>query len=93
VNGRAVLSIDPELLARFAVDGKAPKSVIVVSVTEAFIQCARALVRSDLWNPANRIDRSTLPSMGTVLAAHTGGAVDAATYDCEAVDLIPKTLY
>jgi PPOX class probable FMN-dependent enzyme len=93
VNGRAGLSVDPELLARFAVDGKAPKSVIVVSVTEAFIQCARALVRSDLWNPARQIDRSALPSMGTILAAHTGGAVDAAAYDCEAVDLIPKTLY
>jgi PPOX class probable FMN-dependent enzyme len=93
VNGRAHLSVDPALLERFVVDGKAPRSVIVVTVTEAFIQCARALVRSDLWNPEKRIDRSDLPSMGTILAAHTGGAVEAAAYDCEAIDLIPKTLY
>jgi PPOX class probable FMN-dependent enzyme len=93
VNGRARLSVDPELLARFVVDGKAPKCVIVVSVVEAFIQCARALVRSDLWNPARQIDRAVLPSMGTILAAHTGGAVDPATYDRESCDIIPKTLY
>jgi PPOX class probable FMN-dependent enzyme len=93
VNGHAHLSIEPELLARFAVDGKEPRSVIVVTVTEAFIQCARALVRSDLWNPAKLIDRSSLPSMGTILAAHTKGFVEAAAYDCEAPEIIPKTLY
>jgi PPOX class probable FMN-dependent enzyme len=93
VNGRAHLSTDPELLARFAVDGKSPRSVIVVELVEAFMQCARALVRSDLWNPEKRIARTELPSMGTILEAHTKGAFDGATYDCDAIDLIPKTLY
>jgi uncharacterized protein len=93
INGNAYLSLDRELLERFAIDGKAPRSVIVVSVVEAFIQCARALVRSDLWNPEKLIDRATLPSMGTILAAHTRGYVDAAAYDCEAPEIIPKTLY
>jgi len=93
VNGNAHLSVDPELLERYAIDGKTPRSVIVVSVAEVFIQCARALVRSDLWNPEKLIDRASLPSMGTILAAHTRGYVDAAAYDCEAPEIIPKTLY
>lgn len=93
VNGRARISVDPALLARFAMDGKAPKTVLVITVQEAFIQCARALVRSDLWNPERHVRRAELPSLGTVLAAHTGGLVDAATYDAEAVATMPKTLY
>lgn len=93
VNGEAHLSVEPDLLTRFAVEGKLPKSVIVVGVKEAFIQCARALVRSDLWNPAKLVERSSLPSMGTMLAAHTGGVVDACAYDTEAPTVIPKTLY
>ena len=93
VNGRAHLSIYPELLQSFAVDEKQPKCVIVVTLVEAFIQCARALVRSDLWNPEARINRSELPSMGAILESHTCGVVDGATYDAEAPALIPKTLY
>jgi uncharacterized protein len=93
VNGRARISTDPALLARFAVDGKAPKTVLVITVQEAFIQCARALVRSDLWNPARHVRRDELPSIGTILAAHTGGKVDAAAYDAEAAITMPKTLY
>jgi PPOX class probable FMN-dependent enzyme len=93
VNGRARISADPALLARFAMDGKAPKTVLVITVQEAFIQCARALVRSDLWNPARHVRRDELPSLGTILAAHTGGKVDAAAYDAEAAVTMPKTLY
>ena len=93
VNGRARISVDPALLARFAVDGKAPKTVLVITVQEAFIQCARALVRSDLWNPARHVRRDELPSIGTILAAHTGGKMDAAAYDAEAAVTMPKTLY
>lgn len=93
VNGRAQISTDPALLARFAVDGKAPKTVLVITVQEAFIQCARALVRSDLWNPARHVRRDELPSIGTILAAHTGGKVDAAAYDAEAAATVGRTLY
>jgi PPOX class probable FMN-dependent enzyme len=93
VNGQAQISVDPALLARFAVDGKAPKTVLVVTVREAFVQCARALVRSDLWNPARHVRRADLPSLGTILAAHTGGKVDAAEYDAEARVRMPRTLY
>lgn len=93
VNGRAHLSIYPELLQSFAVEEKQPKCVIVVTLVEAFIQCARALVRSDLWNPEKLIKRSSVPSMGTFMETHTGGMVNGAAYDAEASTLVPKTLY
>ena len=93
VNGDAHVSVDPALLRRFAVDGKMPRSVIVIGVREAFLQCARALLRSDLWNPAKHVSRSALPSTGTVLAAHTRGNVDADAYDCNLKETLATTLY
>ena len=83
VNGRAVLSIDPELLASFAVDGKPPRSVMVMTIETVFFQCARAVVRSALWDPAARIDPASLPTPGQMLAALSGGAVGGKAYDDE----------
>lgn len=93
VNGRARISRGPELRARFAVGEKAPRTVLVVRVAEAFLQCSKALVRSELWNPARHVARSTLPSIGTVLAAHTSGRVDREEYDREAEARVRETLY
>ena len=93
VNGDAVLSQDPALTARFAVQGKAPRTVIVVTVKEAYIQCSRALVRADLWNPRKFAAPGALPSMGTVMAKHTCGFVDADAFDEEAKARVPLTLY
>ena len=56
VNGRAQVSADADLLASFRMDGKAPRTVIVMTVEEIYFQCARAIVRSDLWNPDKRVD-------------------------------------
>jgi len=81
VNGRARLSIDPELLASFAVDGKAPRSVMVMTVDAIYFQCARALVRSELWNPARHIDPKSLPSAGQILAALSQNRVGGEEYD------------
>jgi hypothetical protein len=75
------------------VEGRPPKTVVVVTVREAFMQCGRALLRSGLWDPAGHVRREALPSMGTVLAAHTGGRVDAVAYDADSATRIPKTLY
>jgi hypothetical protein len=80
-NGRAHLSIDLDLLESFAVDGKPPRSVIVMQIDELYFQCARAIVRSDLWNPARHIDLSTLPTPGEILANMTAGAVGGQSYD------------
>jgi PPOX class probable FMN-dependent enzyme len=92
VNGRATISIEPGLLERCAVGGTPPRSVIVVMVEEAFMQCARALLRSDLWNSACVARREDVPSGGTMLAAHTGGLVDAAEYDAAAKQLQRESL-
>jgi PPOX class probable FMN-dependent enzyme len=93
VNGRAAISTDPELLESFKVDGKVPRCVIVVTVERAYFQCAKAIVRSKLWDPATRIERAKLPSTGAMVAALTKGKVDAETYDREAPARIKAQLY
>lgn len=93
VNGEAVISRDPVLTDQFVMQGQAPRTVIVVKVKEAYIQCSRAFVRSDLWNPAKHAAPGTLPSMGTVMAQHTCGFVDAKAFDEEAKVRVPATLY
>ena len=81
VNGRAQLSIEPDLLASFAVDGKAPRSVMVMTVDAVYFQCARALVRSELWNPDRHVDPKSLPSAGQILAALSANRVGGDDYD------------
>lgn len=93
VNGHAVLSRDPALTSQFIVQGNPPRTVIVVKVKEAYIHCSRALVRADLWNPAKFALPGAVPSMGTMLAKHTCGFVDASTFDEEAKVRVPQTLY
>lgn len=93
VNGRAKLSVGPDSLQQFVVKGKAPRSVIVVTVEEAFVQCARAPLRSKLWDPERFVEKSELPSMGTMLAAHTKGGIEAEKYDAFDREVLPKKLY
>ena len=81
VNGRAHLSIDPELLESFAVEDKAPRSVIVLEIDELYFQCARAILRSELWNPAHHVDPTTLPTPGQILASMTNNQVGGESYD------------
>jgi hypothetical protein len=81
VMGRAALSIDPDLLAGFAVNGKPPCCVIVVAVEHVFYQCTKAIVRSKLWDPARHMDRKNLPTTGTILAAQTGGRLGGEAHD------------
>jgi uncharacterized protein len=67
VNGRARITDDPALLEPCAVEGRVPKIGILISIEEAYTQCAKALIRSDLWNPDKHIQRSELPSSGEIL--------------------------
>lgn len=83
VNGRARLSIAPDLLESFAIEEKAPRSVTVIEVDAVYFQCARALVRSELWNPERHVDPKSLPSAGQILAALSNDRVGGATYDRE----------
>jgi len=83
VNGRGVVVDDPELLAASAVDGKPPLLGILIAVEEAYTQCSKALIRSDLWNPERHVDRSELPSGGAILRAVSDPKLDADEYDRE----------
>jgi PPOX class probable FMN-dependent enzyme len=81
VNGEAAIIDDPELLAASAVEGKVPRLGIRVEIREAYTQCAKALIRSDLWNPERHIDRSELPSSGQIFRALNDPGFDADQYD------------
>lgn len=93
VNGRAAISIDPELMQRFAVNGKLPKSVLVVHVETCFFHCSKAVVRSKLWDEASKIDRKSLPSTGTIIAEVSKGKMGGEEYDRAAPERIQKMLY
>ena len=93
VNGRAAISIDPVLIARFTLAGKAPRSVLVIHVESVFFQCSRAVVRADLWNPARQVRRDSLPSTGTILSALSGARVGGEAYDRELPERVKATLY
>jgi PPOX class probable FMN-dependent enzyme len=92
VNGRAEISIDSALLARFPEQGKLPRSVVVVHVERVYFQCPKALVRSDLWNPAKHVERRTLPSSGTILADLKRG-FDGPAWDAAYPERLKATIY
>lgn len=81
VNGHAHVAADPALLASFMVDGKAPRTVVVMTVEEIYFQCARAIVRSALWNPDSRVDPASLPTPGQILAEMSDNRVGGVDYD------------
>jgi PPOX class probable FMN-dependent enzyme len=93
VNGRAAISTDPELCASFAVNDKMPRAVLIVSVERIYYQCAKAIVRSKLWDPSRQIERKSLPSSGTILAELTGGKLGGEAHDREAPERLKATLY
>lgn len=92
INGTAVVSIDLALTGSFEVDGKNPRSVIVVTIGEVYFQCARALMRSQIWNPERFIDPVTLPTPGMLLKAAKAD-FDRDTYDREWPERAAKTMW
>lgn len=93
VNGRARVSVHPELLKSHAADSKLPRTVIVVSVEEVYFQCARAFVRSDLWNSSNYMDTGSLPSPGEILEKLSHKNIDGEAYEGEWPDRARTTLW
>ena len=73
INGTARITDDARLLGACAVNGRAPKVGLVIAVEEAFLHCAKALVRSRLWDASRHIDRASLPSYADMLLGHVGG--------------------
>jgi len=73
VNGRAHITADVAVLEPLAVNGKVPRSGILVAAEEIYFHCGKALIRSDLWNPKKHLRRSEFPSLGRILADQIGG--------------------
>ena len=93
INGSARITVDPALLASFAVDRKPPRCVIVVDIATVYFQCSRALVRSRLWDAAAHMRRNALPSTGRLIADIGKQGFDGATYDREQPAHVAATLY
>jgi uncharacterized protein len=97
VNGRGRISNEAALLDSFAVDGKLPRTVLLIDVDAVYFHCSKALVRSQLWDPARHVERSRLPSTGAILqriiATNDGEPFDAAAYDRELPERVRATLY
>jgi PPOX class probable FMN-dependent enzyme len=93
INGRARISTDPELTASFAMNGKVPKCVLVVTVERAYFQCTKAIIRSKLWDPKSVVDRKTLPTPGSILAELTDGKMGGPKHDEAAPARIKETIY
>ena len=79
VNGRAQLTTDAPLLQSFAIENQLPRTVMIVHVNAAYFQCARAIIRSKLWETAE--ERRDLPSPGQILAHLSQQRVGGEEYD------------
>lgn len=79
VNGVAEIRDDPELRARVSLNGKEPKAVLQITVHEAYLHCAKAFMRSRLWDPDAQVERSALPTLGQMLKDQIGSSGPAET--------------
>jgi PPOX class probable FMN-dependent enzyme len=82
LNGHAVVSVEESLLASFEMEGKHPRSVVVITIDEVYFQCARAVMRAELWKAETFVDPASLPTPGMLLKAAKGD-FDQETYDRE----------
>ncbi|MGB9140941.1 MAG: pyridoxamine 5'-phosphate oxidase family protein [Aestuariivirga sp.] len=92
-NGRAQLSTDPDICASFAIQGKNPKCVIVITVDRAYTQCQKAIVRSKLWDPLLHVAKSELPTVGEMMERLSPGEFDGKAYDAEYPERMKRTIY
>lgn len=92
VNGRATIVTDAARLAPMAVQGKAPASALEIAVREVYFHCGKALIRSDLWNPAKHVPRQSFPSLGRIIADQIAG-LDAEAADANLEESYKTRLY
>ena len=93
VNGTAKLSTDLELRESFAIDGKLPTTVIIVTTTAVYTQCPKALIRSHLWDSSRHREASELPSVGDIMELITAGAFDGKAHDAAYPERVRQTIY
>jgi PPOX class probable FMN-dependent enzyme len=93
INGRAAISVEPNLCASFEMNGKLPRSVIVVTAERVYFQCQKALARSRLWKPETQVERSELPTAGDILKSLSHGEFGGADYDRNYPEHMKKTIY
>ena len=93
IMGRATISTDPELCASFTMQGKVPRSVLVIAVEKVFFQCAKAIVRSKLWDRATQVARASLPTPGRILAEITDGKMGGEEHDRAYPERLKATIY
>ena len=92
INGTAVISVDPTLCASFAIKGKDPRSVLIVTAESVYFQCSKALARSKLWDVNAQIPRSDLPSTGKILQ-NLSKEFDGDAYDKGYPARLKETIY
>lgn len=93
ISGRAHITTDAALCASFTVDGRPARSVTVIDVDTVYFQCARAIVRSELWNPERHVDPKSLPTPGKILEITSRRNIDGETYDKEWLERAKKTMW
>ena len=74
-------------------EGKLPRSVLVIHVEAVYFQCSRAILRSGLWNPEGHVDRSALPSAGAILDDLSNAEIDGRKYDIDLPERLKTTMY
>jgi hypothetical protein len=92
INGRAAITTDAALCESFAMEGKPPRSVIVIKVDRVYPQCQKALVRSGLWSPERQLPRTALPSVGEMMA-RLKPDFDGKAYDAAYPERLRQTIY
>lgn len=93
VNGRARIVTDDDLLTPTAVRGRLPTAGVLVAVEEVYLHCAKALVRSKLWDDDYRVERRTLPSLAQMISDQVGGGFDVAEAEARVEDSLKNRLY
>ena len=93
VNGVAEGPTDPEMMERFVVDGKKPRSVMLIELREVFFHCTKALKRSGLWDPSKHVPRSAMPSFGQIIRDQMKLLIPAKLIDMGLKDDAKKNLY
>ena len=93
INGKGRLTADLALREKFAVDGKLPITVLVVTVEACYMHCAKAFMRSQLWKPETWPDRSTLPTLGQILADQIAMTQSGAEVDKSLAEAYARTMW